>query len=113
MRVVFDEIVAYEPDLILVWSGNNEFLERLVYGMLLPPWPWDHSAVARILHVASGRARAAKPVVDVESYVEADLIANRIGTAFGRASQLRADPDQTRMRSGSYATISSKTTRTR
>jgi len=94
VRVVFDEIVEYEPDVILVWSGNNEFLERIVYGMVLPPWPWDHSAVARILHAASGRARAAKPVVDVKSYVEADLVANRIGTAFGRTSQLRADPEQ-------------------
>jgi tetratricopeptide (TPR) repeat protein len=92
--VVFDEIVEYEPDVILIWSGNNEFLERIVYGMVLPPWPWSHSAVARILHVATGRARAAKPVVDVESYVEADLVANRIGTAFGRSSALRADPEQ-------------------
>lgn len=94
VRGVFDEIVHYQPDVILLWSGNNEFLEHIIYGMVMPPWPWNHSAVARILYVASGRARAAKPRVDVKSYVEADLTVNRIGTAFGRTSRLREDPQQ-------------------
>lgn len=94
VRGVFDEIVAYEPDLILLWTGNNEFFEDLAYGMVLPPWPWRHSAVARILHLASGRAETEKAVVDVQSYVEADLTASRIGAAFGKRSRLRADPAQ-------------------
>lgn len=94
VRGVFDEIVEYEPDAILLWTGNNEFFEDLAYGMVRPPWPWRHSALARLLHEISGRAEAGKAVVEVASYVEADLTASRIGTAFGRRSRLRSDPAQ-------------------
>ncbi len=94
VKVVLDEILDYEPDLVLIWSGNNEFVEDVVYGMVLPPWPWSHSALARIVYVASGRSRAAKPVIDIANYVEADHVASRIGYAFGEVSQLREDPAQ-------------------
>jgi len=94
VKVVFDEILAYDPDVVLIWSGNNEFFEDVVYGMLLPPGPLRYSALARILHVATGRARAAKPVIDIESYRESDNTVSRIGNAFGDVSQLREDPEQ-------------------
>ncbi|MGH0029209.1 MAG: tetratricopeptide repeat protein [Myxococcota bacterium] len=94
VRGVFDEIVGYQPDAIVLWTGNNEFFEDLAYGMVEPPWPWRHSAVARILHETTGLADAGKAVVEVESYAEADLTASRIGTAFGRKSRLRSDPEQ-------------------
>lgn len=94
VKVVFDEIIEYDPDLILIWSGNNEFVEDVVYGMVLPPWPFRHSALARILHVATGRSRAAKPVIDIANYLEADHTVSRIGYAFGEVSQLREDPEQ-------------------
>jgi tetratricopeptide (TPR) repeat protein len=94
VKVVFDEIIEYEPDLVLIWSGNNEFFEDVVYGTVLPPGPLRHSALARILHVATGRARSAKPVIDIEGYVEADHTVSRIGHAFGEVSQLREDPEQ-------------------
>jgi hypothetical protein len=94
VKVVFDEILAYEPDLVLIWSGNNEFVEDVVYGMVLPPGPLRHSALARILHTATGRARAAKPVIDIANYLEADHTVSRIGYAFGEVSQLREDPAQ-------------------
>jgi tetratricopeptide (TPR) repeat protein len=94
VKVVLDEILEYEPDLVLIWSGNNEFVEDVVYGMVLPPWPWSHSALARIVHVATGRSRAAKPVIDIANYAEADHTVTRIGYAFGEASQLREDPAQ-------------------
>jgi lysophospholipase L1-like esterase len=94
VKVVFDEIIEYEPDVVLIWSGNNEFFEDVVYGTVLPPGVLRHSALARILHVATGRARAAKPVIDIANYLEADHTVSRIGHAFGEVSQLREDPEQ-------------------
>jgi tetratricopeptide (TPR) repeat protein len=34
-RLIFNEVVNYEPDLLIVYAGNNEFLERRTY---LPSW---------------------------------------------------------------------------
>ena len=31
VRLVFQQVMALDPDLILIWSGNNEFLERRTY----------------------------------------------------------------------------------
>ena len=30
-RLIFEEVIDYEPDLIIVYEGNNEFLEKRVY----------------------------------------------------------------------------------
>lgn len=40
VRAVFDRVVEFDPDLVIVYSGNNEFLETRTY---------DTSAVARLL----------------------------------------------------------------
>lgn len=94
VKVVFDEIIEYRPDVVLVWSGNNEFFEDVVYGMVLPPGALRHSALARLLFTATAGARRAKPVIDIGNYLEADLTVSRIGQAFGRVSQLREAPEQ-------------------
>jgi lysophospholipase L1-like esterase len=31
LRMVFDDIIRFEPDLIVTWIGNNEFLEQRTY----------------------------------------------------------------------------------
>jgi hypothetical protein len=53
VKVVFDEIIGYQPDLLLIYSGNNEFLERILYPSNNPlPTPWKHIATVRTLHQA-------------------------------------------------------------
>jgi hypothetical protein len=32
VRLIFQEIIQYNPDLIVIYSGNNEFIEKRVYG---------------------------------------------------------------------------------
>ena len=32
VRLIFQEVIRYEPDLIIIYSGNNEFVEKRVYG---------------------------------------------------------------------------------
>jgi len=34
IRLIFDDIIEFEPDLIALWVGNNEFLERRSYGAI-------------------------------------------------------------------------------
>ncbi|GKS57810.1 hypothetical protein YTPLAS18_13370 [Nitrospira sp.] len=31
VRLVFEEAILFEPDVVVIWSGNNEFLERRLY----------------------------------------------------------------------------------
>lgn len=31
VRMIFDKVIDYDPDLIVLWTGNNEFLERRTY----------------------------------------------------------------------------------
>lgn len=90
VKVVFDEIVEYEPDLILIYSGNNEFLEQGVYGTRLPV-PWRHSAALRIVSAAlPGRGGT----FDVGGYGVESVARTRMNFAFGVASVLRRDPEQ-------------------
>lgn len=90
VKYVFDEVVEYDPDLVLVYSGNNEFLETFVYAPEPFPSPWRHLAVARILRDSV----APRPRLDVRNYGMADQVVNRLSFAFGRASRLREDPAQ-------------------
>ena len=102
VKVVFDEIVEYQPDLVVIYSGNNEFLENFVYrdrssrdlssGL---PSPWRHSALLRLSWqlLPAGR-QTSKYVFDIEDYGMADQTANRLSFAFGHASRRRQDPQQ-------------------
>ncbi len=96
VRFVFDEVIDYDPDLIVVYTGNNEFLESFVFRPQLPAGAWKHLAVARIVHRARLAREGSKPSFDVESYNLADQAANRLSYAFGRASRYRRDPEQFR-----------------
>ncbi|UCE86431.1 MAG: tetratricopeptide repeat protein [Deltaproteobacteria bacterium] len=93
VRFVFDEIIDYEPDLVLVYSGNNEFLEHFVFRPRLPPEPWSRIALMRILHRGLSQW-SARPSFDVENYTLADQTSNRLAYAFGRASRYTEDPQQ-------------------
>ena len=51
VKAVFDEIISYDPDLILIYTGNNEFLEEgISRSRPRIASPWRHSAALRILH---------------------------------------------------------------
>lgn len=45
---VMEELVAYEPDLFIVYTGHNEFLERRTYSGLLAAPPWALRGVAAL-----------------------------------------------------------------
>jgi len=102
VKFVFDEIVEYEPDLILIYSGNNEFLENFVYRPRSLGSPWSHLAVARIVHGWLVTQRQPTNIVDFENYGMADHHATRLSFAFGKASTLREDPEQFRQVQAHY-----------
>jgi tetratricopeptide (TPR) repeat protein len=102
VKIVFDEVLGYEPDAIVVYSGNNEFLENVLYRPPGPDVPASgeggrlaQSALARFVGTRLANLPC-KRVVDVESYGNRDQVANRLSFAFGRASKLRSDPEQYR-----------------
>ena len=95
VKVVFDEIIDYAPDLVIIYCGNNEFLEDFVLRSPLG-FPWRHSAAVRISHDGLTELLRRKPVFDIKNYGNADHVANRLAFAFGRASKLRDDPEQFR-----------------
>ena len=47
---VMEELLAYEPDLFIIYSGNNEFLERRTYSGLLNQPPTLRSANRLLSH---------------------------------------------------------------
>ncbi|MGH0031195.1 MAG: GDSL-type esterase/lipase family protein [Myxococcota bacterium] len=102
VKIVFDEVIEYEPDAIVVYSGNNEFLENAVYRprhLDLAAGPADagfvrSTALGRFVLGRLGLRRPPKRTIDVESYAARDMVANRLSFAFGRASALRSDPEQ-------------------
>lgn len=96
VKAVFDEIIGYQPDLILIYSGNNEFLERYVFQELDPPRALRHVAVARILWGLAGAFGQEAMHYDQDTYDHRDLASNRIAFAFGKSSVLRRDPEQFR-----------------
>ena len=93
VKVVFDEIIRYQPDLVLIYSGNNEFLENILYpedhrlGR-----PWRHSAIVRTIHQAVSRLREKKQVIDIEHYQPTFLT----DIALGNTSPLKLSPAQFR-----------------
>ncbi|MBC21147.1 MAG: hypothetical protein CMJ74_12935 [Planctomycetaceae bacterium] len=94
-KFIFDEIIEYDPDLILIYSGNNEFLENLVYRSMHLGVPWSYSALLRILF-SGWQALTTKPpnIVDAKNFGRADQVATRLSWAFNKASQARQDPSQ-------------------
>ena len=91
VRVVFDEVINYEPDLVLIYSGNNEFLEKILYRENRQLGnPWKHIAIVRtVYHVFSG-VNKKKQVIDIEHYEPTFLI----DVALGNTSKLKISPVQ-------------------
>jgi len=104
VKVVFDEIIDYDPDLIVIYSGNNEFLEDFIYGDPLNDpadklgFPWKSLAVARtfyrFLQATLGDETDTKHEVDITQFGLKDHKATRISFAFGLASRRKNDPEQ-------------------
>ena len=99
VKIVFDEIVEYEPDVIAIYTGNNEFLERVVYRTQPLTGSSSSSVFSKLATVRLARrigsaATFAGPAFDVENYGQRDQLATRLSFAFGRSSALRDDPAQ-------------------
>ncbi len=94
VKALFDEIVHYEPDLILVYSGNNEFLERILYrtDQALGS-PWNRSAILRTIDRAAKQWSQRAQVVDFDNYQPTFMI----DIALGNPSPLKISPDQLAM----------------
>ncbi|MEM6841594.1 MAG: hypothetical protein AAF632_05175 [Bacteroidota bacterium] len=91
IKTIFDEIIHYEPDLILLYTGNNEFLERILYQPTSPlESPWNHSALIRIAHQGWQHFNPKKQVIDIENYRPTFLI----DVALGNNSALKVSEDQ-------------------
>lgn len=94
VKSVLDEVINYQPDLIVIYSGNNEFLENFVYRRRLPPQPLNHLALARIGYDIFSRLNNYKPSYNIDDFNIKDQTSNRIAFAFGKASNYRKDPQQ-------------------
>lgn len=96
VRVVLEEVLGYEPDLVLVYSGNNELVERVV-APLGPRWaraPWCRRlATCRLTRRALAGAGRASQHFSVRDYGPDTMVANRLRGSFGRANELRTDPE--------------------
>jgi tetratricopeptide (TPR) repeat protein len=99
VKIVFDEIIEYQPDLVLVYCGHNEFLENVVYipTVLTRDKAWERLALGRLVRRAVETTRRGRGVIDLSSYDARDQVASRLSFAFGKASEMRGDPEQLRM----------------
>ncbi|MEM7204113.1 MAG: tetratricopeptide repeat protein [Planctomycetota bacterium] len=88
VRLLMQEIVAYAPDLFVVYSGHNEFVERNFYEDVLRGDSWlvwaDATAArwSRLYAVARGamrgaRERAAGPSAGAEGDMAFDVVVRR------------------------------------
>lgn len=48
VRLIFQEVIEFEPDLVVIYSGNNEFLEKRVYGEASAWWEPVSRALNRL-----------------------------------------------------------------
>jgi len=91
---ILEEVLQYNPDAIFVYSGNNEFLENLVFRPRSPPSPWDRSATARLAYRIYVALTVPLPRFDVKNYGFDDQLSNRLSYAFAQSSRYRQDPRQ-------------------
>jgi len=94
---VVDELAAYEPDVFVIYSGHNEFLERRTWSraLSLPAWLRNLDAVMRRTRVytslrgviqAQRRKASAAPSAEVDT-----LLDQSVGLdAYTRDNELRA-----------------------
>lgn len=94
VKFIFDEILHYNPDIIFLYNGNNEFLENLVYRPQRPPAPWDKSAAIRFTYRAAASLFFPKPQIDVKNYDVSKQEQNSLSFAFSKTSLYRQDQRQ-------------------
>jgi tetratricopeptide (TPR) repeat protein len=102
VAALVEEIIAYQPDLVILYCGNNEFLENFVFKRAAPPGMLKKLALARLVYDLAGRLDAYRPSYSIGRYTLADQSSNRIAFAFGKSSQYRKNPDQFRQLAGHY-----------
>ncbi len=97
IKAILDEILHYEADLILLYCGNNEFLEPHLYRFTPLPRPWSYSALARLIDYVwdSWRATESIPFSNHEARFMLDI-------ALGRASPLARNEDQKQWVQGQF-----------
>ena len=97
VREVFDDIVAYDPDLIIVYSGNNEFLEPRDYRPTSVPRRIRRFLVEKshLVRLIDGRLRPyVQPPISL-SGEERERTAYEMWSKVEQvALELRKDPDQ-------------------
>ena len=101
VKTIFDEIIHYDPDLILLYTGNNEFLEKVLYQPTSPLGsPWNYSALIRTIHQGwtHFRAKEAKQVIDIENYRPTFLL----DAALGHTAALKVSEEQYQQTTAHY-----------
>lgn len=93
VKFILEEVLHYNPDILVLYNGNNEFLEGLVYRSRTPTSPWDYSAAVRLAY----RLTVPLPRIDVQNYDLSAQIPNTLAFAFSKASLYREDPHQFQM----------------
>jgi hypothetical protein len=94
VKLILEEVLGYHPDLVVLYNGNNEFLENLVFRPRTPPAPWDRSAAARLAYRVYGTLSTPLPRFDVKNYDLNDQVSNHLSFAFAQASRYREDQRQ-------------------
>ncbi len=94
VKLILEEVLRYNPDLIFLYNGNNELLENLVFRPRTPPAPWDRSAAARLSYRVFVALTTPLPRFDVKSYGASSQASNWVSFAFAQASRYRTDPRQ-------------------
>lgn len=97
VKQILEEILHYNPDLIFLYNGNNEFLESLVYRLRNPPAPWDRSAAIRLTYRTVTSLTTPLPRVDESNYDINAQVPNTLSFAFSKTSLYREDPRQFQM----------------
>jgi tetratricopeptide (TPR) repeat protein len=94
VKLILEEVLRYNPDVILLYNGNNEFLEDLAFRPLTPPAPWDRSAAARLSYRVVTALTTPLPRFDVKNYDLDEQVSSRLSFAFAQASRYRTDGRQ-------------------
>ncbi len=94
VKLILEEVLRYQPDAILLYNGNNELLENLVFRPKNPPAPWDRAATARLAYQVFTTLTAPKPTFDVKNFTLDDLATTYLSFGLGKASRFREDPRQ-------------------
>jgi tetratricopeptide (TPR) repeat protein len=94
VKLILEEVLRYQPDAVLLYNGNNELLEELVYRPQRPPAPWDRSASARLGYRVFTTLSSPRPSFDVKNYNLDDVAPSYLSFALGKASRYQEDPRQ-------------------